>query len=210
MTASSPRIGVLALQGDVGEHLAMLDRVGVDAVPVKHAHQLGELDGLVIPGGESTTIGKLLVLVDLLAPLRAAIDGGLGVFGTCAGAILLASRATHHDGRHADQPLLEAMDTTVRRNAFGRQVDSFEADIAVAGIHGPPLKAVFIRAPAIEEVGPAVEVLATVGATIVVCRQGRLLASSFHPELTDDPRLHQFFVDMITLGGKPPVYPPMA
>ncbi len=199
MTAhpSTPRIGVLALQGDVREHLAMLDGVGADPTPVKHAAQLGELDGLVIPGGESTTIGKLLVLFDLLDPLKAAINGGMGVFGTCAGAILLASSALHHDGRPADQPLLGVMDTTVRRNAFGRQVDSFEADIAVDGIDGPAMKAVFIRAPAIEQVGAAVDVLATVGDTIVVCRQGRLLASSFHPELTDDPRLHEFFVDLV-------------
>ena len=190
-------VGVLALQGDVAEHLRVLGELGVRTMPVKHAHQLEEIDGLVIPGGESTTIGKLLRLFDLLDPLRARIADGLGVFGTCAGAILLASEAVHHDGRPADQPLLEVMDTSVRRNAFGRQVDSFEADLDVTGITGGPMKAVFIRAPAIERAGEGVDVLATVGDTIVVCRQGRLLASSFHPELTDDLRLHELFVDLI-------------
>ncbi|WP_108665519.1 pyridoxal 5'-phosphate synthase glutaminase subunit PdxT [Euzebya rosea] len=190
-------VGVLALQGDVAEHLRVLGELGVRTMPVKHAHQLEDLDGLVIPGGESTTIGKLLRLFDLLDPLRARIADGLGVFGTCAGAILLASEAVHHDGRPADQPLLEVMDTSVRRNAFGRQVDSFEADLDVTGITGGPMKAVFIRAPAIERAGEGVDVLATVGDTIVVCRQGRLLASSFHPELTDDLRLHELFVDLI-------------
>jgi pyridoxal 5'-phosphate synthase pdxT subunit len=197
MTSTPPRIGVLALQGDVAEHLAVLDGLGATPMPVKHAHQLGDLDGLIIPGGESTTIGKLLVLFDLLEPLQARIAEGMGVFGTCAGAILLATDALHHDGTAADQPLLAAMDTTVRRNAFGRQVDSFEADVDVAGVDGPPMKAVFIRAPAIQRAGPGVDVLGRVGDTIVVCRQGRLLASSFHPELTDDPRLHQHFIDMV-------------
>ena len=208
---------MLALQGDVAEHLAMLDRVGATPVAVKHARQLDDVDGLVIPGGESTTIGKLLTLFDLLDPLKARIGEGLAVFGTCAGAILLASEATQHDGSPTEQPLLGAMDTTVRRNAFGRQIDSFEADVTVSGISGPPMKAVFIRAPAVQRAGPDVDVLATVpsvpqrggegeagghagrssGDTIVVCRQGRLLASSFHPELTDDPRLHEFFVDLV-------------
>jgi 5'-phosphate synthase pdxT subunit len=205
-------VGVLALQGDVAEHLHVLERVGAVGVPVKRAAELAALDGLIIPGGESTTIGKLLVLVDLMAPLRAAIADGLAVYGTCAGAILLAAEALHHDGRPAEQPLIGAMDTTVRRNAFGRQVDSFEADIDVrapggAALPGGPMRAVFIRAPAVERVGEGVEVLATVtpgagvaggpGDTIVVCRQGRLLASSFHPELTGDTRLHQVFVDMV-------------
>ncbi len=195
--AGMTTVGVLALQGDVAEHVRMLSRLGADAVQVRHAAQLADLDGLVIPGGESTTIGKLLVLFDLMAPLRAAIADGLGVFGTCAGAILLADEAMHHDGTPAEQPLLQVMDTTVRRNAFGRQVDSFEADLQVAGIDGPTMKAVFIRAPAIERVGEGVEILATAGDTIVVCRQGRLLASSFHPELTDDPRLHEMFIEMV-------------
>lgn len=193
----STTVGVLALQGDVAEHLSVLGRLGATAVPVKHAHELEGLDGLIIPGGESTTIGKLLVLFDLMEPLRQRIADGMGVFGTCAGAILLASEALHHDGRPADQPVIGAMDTTVRRNAFGRQVDSFEAELNVKGLDGPAMEAVFIRAPAIERVGDGVDVLAEVGDTIVVCRQGRLLASSFHPELTNDLRLHQLFVEMI-------------
>ena len=206
-------IGVLALQGDVAEHLRVLDRIGAHGIPVKHAAQLGDVDGLVIPGGESTTIGKLLDRFGLLEPLRAAIADGLGVFGTCAGAILLARTVHHHDGRESDQVGLRVMDAVVRRNAFGRQIDSFEADLDVDGVDGPPVRAVFIRAPVIEAVGPDVEVLATVpsraeddvdpasdaasGDSIVVCRQGRLLASSFHPELTDDPRLHELFVEMV-------------
>lgn len=198
MPTTAPTVGVLALQGDVAEHLAMLRRVGAVAVAVKHPGTLADLDGLVIPGGESTTIGKLLVRFEIMAPLRARIADGLGVFGTCAGAILLGSRARFHDGRPSDQPLIGAMDTVVRRNAFGRQVDSFEADLDVAGLPGGLLHAVFIRAPRFDEVGEAVEVLATVGATIVLCRQGRLLASSFHPELTDDLRLHELFLEIIT------------
>lgn len=192
-----PTIGVLALQGDVAEHLRMLSVLGVPGIPVKRAEELPRLAGLIIPGGESTTIGKLLTLFDLMDPLRAAIEGGMGVFGTCAGAILLASQALHHDGSPADQPLIGAMDTTVRRNAFGRQVDSFEAHIDVAGIPGGPMHAVFIRAPVIQQVGADVQVLGTVGDTVVICRQGRLLASSFHPELTDDSRLHELFVEMV-------------
>ncbi len=188
---------MLALQGDVAEHLRMLGRLGVDTVAVKRATELDGLNGLILPGGESTTIGKLLERFDLMAPLRDRIAEGMGVFGTCAGAILLADSATHHDGTPAVQPLLRVMDTGVRRNAFGRQVDSFEADLDVRGVPGPPMKAVFIRAPAVERAGQTVEILASVGDTIVVCRQGRLLASSFHPELTDDPRLHELFLEMV-------------
>ncbi len=190
-------VGVLALQGDVAEHLQMLGRLGAATVAVKRAEELAGLDGLIIPGGESTTIGKLLERFGLMDPLRHRIGEGMGVFGTCAGAILLADSATHHDGSVAAQPLLQVMDIAVRRNAFGRQVDSFEADLDVRGVTGPPMKAVFIRAPAVTRAGAAVEILATVGDTIVVCRQGRLLASSFHPELTDDPRLHELFLEMV-------------
>lgn len=196
----TPAIGVLALQGDIAEHLAMLTGCGATPRAVRHAAQLDDLDGLVIPGGESTTIGKLLTLFDLMAPLKQRIADGMGVFGTCAGAILLASHALHHDGRPANQPLLGAMDTTVRRNYFGRQVDSFEAALDVDGIDGGPMQAVFIRAPVVQHVGPDVAVLATVADSIVVCRQGRLLASSFHPELTGDPRLHELFVEMVRVS----------
>jgi pyridoxal 5'-phosphate synthase pdxT subunit len=203
MSTTTPTVGVLALQGDVAEHLRVLGRLGARAVPVKRPEELAGLQGIVLPGGESTTIGKLLELVGLMQPLRDAIDAGMAAYGTCAGAILLGRSALHHDGRPADQPLLGAMDAVVRRNAFGRQADSFEADLDVrapggAPLPGGPMRAVFIRAPAVESVGPGVEVLAREpGGTIVVCREGRLLASSFHPELTDDPRLHQVFLDMV-------------
>jgi 5'-phosphate synthase pdxT subunit len=196
----APVIGVLALQGDVLEHLRMLAAAGARAVPVKRAAELDALDGLVIPGGESTTIGKLATMYGLLEPLRAHIADGLPVFGTCAGAILLGRRALSAEGEPSEQPLLGAMDTVVRRNAFGRQVASFEADLAVEGLEGGPVHVAFIRAPWIERAGPDVEVLARVGtpagAKVVIARQGRLLASAFHPELTGDGRLHRLFVEM--------------
>jgi len=196
----APLVGVLALQGDVLEHLRMLAEAGARAVPVKRAAELAGLDGLVIPGGESTTIGRLADLYGLLDPIRARIGEGLPVFGTCAGAILLASSALSADGSPSPQPLLRAMDTVVRRNAFGRQVDSAELDVGVEGLEGGPVRVAFIRAPWIETAGPGVEVLATVatpaGDKIVVARQGRLLASAFHPELTGDARLHRLFVDL--------------
>ncbi len=199
--SGGPIIGVLALQGDVLEHLRLLRAAGARAVAVKRVAELDDLDGLVIPGGESTTIGKLAAMYGLLDPLRQRLQEGMPAFGTCAGAILLASRALHADGRPAEQFLLGAMDTVVRRNAFGRQIASFEADLAVQGLTGQPLHAVFIRAPWVEEHGPAVEVLATVGTPlgdkVVVARQGNLLASAFHPELTDDGRLHALFVEMV-------------
>ena len=199
-----PRVGVLALQGDVREHVSVLRRLGAEVVEVKRPEQLDELDGIVLPGGESTTIGKLAELYGLLDPLRKRLAEGLPAYGTCAGAILLGRAALHADGRAADQPLLGAMDTVVRRNAFGRQVDSFEADLDVRGVAGGPVHAVFIRAPWFEEVGPDVEVLAEVatprGATIVVARQGRILASAFHPELVGDDRLHGLFLEMVRGG----------
>ena len=193
--AGVPVLGVLALQGDVREHLRVLQQVGVTARAVKRADELDTLDGLVIPGGESTTIGKLAVMYGLLEPLRRRIAAGLPVLGTCAGAILLARSARHDDGTPSDQPLLGSMDTVVRRNAFGRQVASFEADIGIAGVEGPPMHAVFIRAPWFEEVGSCVEVLAEVdtpaGERAVVVRQGPLIAAAFHPEVTGDDRLHR-------------------
>lgn len=198
---SGPLVGVLALQGDVLEHLSMLASAGARAVPVKRSEQLDDLDGLLIPGGESTTIGKLAVLYGLLEPLRKRIAEGLPVLGTCAGAILLSRQALTADGEPADQPLLGAMDTVVRRNAFGRQVQSFEADLDVDGVDGGPMHAVFIRAPWFEELGEGVRALASVatpaGAKVVVARQGALLASAFHPELTGDGRLHRLFVEIV-------------
>jgi 5'-phosphate synthase pdxT subunit len=189
---SKPRIGVLALQGDVREHVAALTRVGAEPIEVRRPEELSGLDGIVLPGGESTTMGRLLSLFGLLEPLRGLLKAGLPAYGTCAGMILLADEVV--DGRD-DQPLLGALDITVRRNAFGSQVESFEEDVEVQGVgtvHG-----VFIRAPWVERVGPDVEVLARVGDHPVAVRQGAVVATSFHPELTDDARLHQLFLTSI-------------
>lgn len=196
-----PVIGVLALQGDVAEHCAMLEQVGARPLAVKRIEELDAVDGLIIPGGESTTIGKLAEMYGLMEPLRKRIAEGLPVFGTCAGAILLSSETLFSDGSPASQPLLGALDAATRRNAFGRQVASFEADLAVDGLGGAPMHAVFIRAPWFERVGSDVAVLATVdtpaGEKVVIVRQGGLLASAFHPELTGDGRLHELFVGMV-------------
>jgi 5'-phosphate synthase pdxT subunit len=197
-------IGVLALQGDVREHLHVLRAAGVQAVPVRRPDELGGIDGLVLPGGESTTIVKLARIFDLLEPLRKRISDGLPVFGSCAGMILLADRLI---GGPEGQETFGGIDVTVRRNAFGRQVDSFEADLTVDGLEGGPLHAVFIRAPWVESVGPAATPLATVTAgpaagKVVVVRQGQLLATSFHPELTGDGRMHAYFCDMVGDSGR--------
>ncbi|MFZ0626628.1 MAG: pyridoxal 5'-phosphate synthase glutaminase subunit PdxT [Acidimicrobiia bacterium] len=183
--------GVLALQGDVREHLRLLESLGSNPVEVKRPEQLSSIDALVIPGGESTTIGKMAVRFGLIDPLRSAIRSGLPTFGTCAGLIFMAGSVT--DG---DQPLLGVLDVVVRRNAFGRQNDSFESDLEVDGLEGP-VHGVFIRAPWVEKVGAEVEVLAEIGHHPVMVRQGNLLASSFHPELTGDGRLHQMLLDLI-------------
>jgi 5'-phosphate synthase pdxT subunit len=195
-----PRVGVLALQGDVREHLRALTAAGADAVPVRRPEELASVDGLVLPGGESTTIVKLARIFDLLDPLRVLIKEGMPTYGSCAGMILLADRIDA-----AGSPLEETfggIDIAVRRNAFGRQVDSFEEDVAVDGIPGEPVHAVFIRAPWVEDVGPAATPLGRVatGAAagrIVAVRQQHLLATSFHPELTGDGRIHAYFVDMV-------------
>jgi 5'-phosphate synthase pdxT subunit len=176
----------------VREHLAALRLAGADAVAVRRPDELGPLDGIVIPGGESTTIGKLLVTFELLEPLRKAIEAGLPAYGSCAGMILLADRVL--DGT-ADQVGLGGIDMTVRRNAFGRQVDSFEGTVDLAGVGG--FEAVFIRAPWVESVGPDVTVLGHAADKIVAVQQGPLLATAFHPELTGDPRVHQLFVTMV-------------
>jgi len=186
------RIGVLALQGDFAEHLAMLRDQGVDAVEVRTLAQIDDVEGLVIPGGESTTIARLLIAFEMLEPLRERIRDGLPTWGTCAGAILLAN-----DVPELDRDPIGVMDMTVDRNAFGRQIQSFEADLDVAGMDGPPLRAIFIRAPVIRRVGEDVEVLATLeDGRIVAARQDHLLATSFHPELTDDSRMHGYFAEM--------------
>ncbi|MCW0193947.1 MAG: pyridoxal 5'-phosphate synthase glutaminase subunit PdxT [Rhodococcus sp.] len=196
-----PFIGVLALQGDVREHLAALDDSGADAVGVRRPEELDKVDGIVIPGGESTTMSRLLQVFELLDPLRERLRGGLPAYGSCAGMILLASEVldTRPDAEH-----LGAIDMTVRRNAFGRQVDSFESDLEFEGIIGDPIRAVFIRAPWVERVGPGVEVLAQVPAAageaagrIVAVRQGSVIATSFHPEVTGDRRVHEMFVDLV-------------
>jgi 5'-phosphate synthase pdxT subunit len=191
-----PAIGVLALQGDVAEHLRALAQAGARPFGVRRPAELDAVDGLVIPGGESTTIWKLAEIFDLADPLRKRIGEGLPAFGSCAGMIMLAARLS---GAASGQETLGAIDMTVRRNAFGRQVDSFERDLAVTGVPGPFYRAVFIRAPWVQEAGAAVEILATDPATgrIVAVRQGPVLATAFHPELTPDGRIHELFVDMV-------------
>jgi 5'-phosphate synthase pdxT subunit len=204
---STPVIGVLALQGDVREHLAVLRSLGADAVPVRRVEELAAVDGLVLPGGESTTMAKLAARFGLLEPLRKAIGAGLPAYGSCAGMILLADRLLDAP---ADQETIGGLDVTVRRNAFGRQVDSFEADLDVAGLGGGPLHAVFIRAPWVEQAGEGVQVLARVvggpaDGRIVAVRQGNVVATSFHPELTGDHRVHALYVDLVRgeLAGRP-------
>jgi 5'-phosphate synthase pdxT subunit len=196
-------VGVLALQGDVREHATMLERAGARALQVRRLSELSEVDGLVLPGGESTTMSRLLESFELLEPLRDRIAAGMPTFGSCAGMILLAKQAL--DGR-ADQRQLGGLDVVVRRNAFGRQVDSFEEDLDFSGLTGGPLHAVFIRAPWVEKTGDGVEVLARVpesqaagdaAARIVAVRQGTVLATAFHPELTGDERVHRLFVDIV-------------
>ncbi|MVU77751.1 pyridoxal 5'-phosphate synthase glutaminase subunit PdxT [Nocardia sp. ET3-3] len=192
-----PTIGVLALQGDVREHVHALEACGATAVPVRRESELSAIDGLVIPGGESTAISKLLEVFDLLEPLKQKLRDGLPAYGSCAGMILLASEVL--DTRPDMKPL-HGIDMTVRRNAFGRQVDSFEADVEFQGLNDGPVRAVFIRAPWVEKAGAGVEVLATVpsgpaAGRIVAVRQGNVIATSFHPEVTGDLRVHKLFVD---------------
>lgn len=207
-------VGVLAVQGDVREHANALIAAGAQPVPVRRAAELTALDGLIIPGGESTVIDKLMRAFDLTEPVRAAIAAGLPVYGSCAGLILLADEVL---GGSADQQTLGGMAITVRRNAFGRQVDSFETDLAMTGVTTPghPMRAVFIRAPWIERVGAGVQVLATMpgmpgmpatieglaAGRVVAARQGNLLVTSFHPEVTGDTRVHEYFVRLIRERG---------
>jgi 5'-phosphate synthase pdxT subunit len=194
------RIGVLALQGDVREHVRALAACGVAAHPVRRPGELDDVDALVIPGGESTTISKLSVEFGLADPIRKRIADGMPAYGSCAGMIMLAAEVL--DGR-PDQQSFAGMDMTVRRNAFGRQVDSFEASVPLVGVPGEPFHAVFIRAPWVERVGPDVEVLgrvpapATPDGRIVAVRQGNLLATAFHPELAGDLRVHRLFVELV-------------
>ena len=191
-----PLIGVLALQGDVREHVRALGAAGARATTVRRPDELASVDGLIIPGGESTTLWRLATSFDMMEPLRKMLSAGLPAFGSCAGMIMLAARLT---GAASGQETLGAIDMTVQRNAFGRQVDSFERDLDISGIAGPPYRAVFIRAPWVSAAGPAVEILATDPATgrIVAVRQGPVLATAFHPELTRDGRIHELFVKMV-------------
>lgn len=193
---SGPKIGVLALQGDTREHLAALREAGAEAMPVRRRSEIEAIDGLIIPGGESTTMSHLLLDLDLLEPLRARLADGLPAYGACAGMIMLASEILDA-GVNGRQALpLRAIDMTVRRNAFGRQVDSFEGDVEFAGLEGP-VRAVFIRAPWAERVGDGVQVLASAAGHAVAVRRGPMLATAFHPEMTGDRRIHQLFVDIV-------------
>lgn len=192
---SNVKVGVLALQGDFREHIAVLRGFGADVVPIRRASELSEIDGLVIPGGESSVMDKLARTFGLLDPLREAIAGGLPVYGTCAGLIMLSSSIL--DGIEG-QESLGAVDIDVRRNAFGSQTDSFEVDLEVAAIGDPPLHAVFIRAPVVERVGQAVETLAALDdGRVVAVQQGNVLGTSFHPEMTQDHRFHAYFLERV-------------
>ena len=197
---SDPRVGVLALQGDTREHLAALREAGAQAITVRRRAELDSVDALVLPGGESTTISLLLREFGLLEPLRVRLADGMPAYGSCAGMILLASEILDAGEPGREACALGAIDMTVRRNAFGRQVDSFEADVEFQGLDGPA-HAVFIRAPWVERVGSAVEVLARAEAHIVAVRQGPMLATALHPEVTGDRRVHRLFVDMVTGRG---------
>ncbi len=198
MESNSPkklRIGVLALQGDFEAHIKMLAELGVEGKAVRLPTHLEDLDGIIIPGGESTTIGKLMVLYGLDEPLRKKIEEGFPIWGTCAGLILLASET---DNALEGQPLLASMHIRVRRNAFGSQRESFETDLSVPVIGEAPFHAFFIRGPAVEEIGPKVEKLATLDdGTIVAVREGHLLGTAFHPEIGGDPRFHQYFLRIV-------------
>jgi len=196
-------VGVLSLQGDVREHVAALAACGVRTRQVRRPSEVDEVDGIVIPGGESTTMDKLARAFEVREPLRARLEKGLPAFGSCAGMIMLADRLVD---AVEEQQTLGGIDMTVRRNAFGRQVESFEEDLRIAGIAGGPVRGVFIRAPWVEDVGPGVEVLGCVETgpamgRIVAVRQGNLLATSFHPEITGDHRVHRLFVDMVRGAG---------
>lgn len=206
MTTDGPVVGILALQGDVRGHARLLGRLGVVARRVRTREELADVDALVIPGGESTTISRLALDLGLFEPLRDAVRGGLPTLGTCAGMIMLATEVV--DG-HPDQRSLGGLDIVVRRNAFGRQVESFEVAVDIIGLDGPAFPGVFIRAPSVLRAGPEVRILGTLPASvvgpksspgpdrIVAVRQGRVMATAFHPELTADPRLHRMFLGMV-------------
>jgi 5'-phosphate synthase pdxT subunit len=199
VTAATPVVGVLALQGDFREHLAVLAELGVRGVPVRRASELDQVDGLIIPGGESTVMDKLSRAFGLAEPLKARIADGLPVYGTCAGLIFLADRVLDAiDG----QQTLGGLDVAVRRNAFGNQLDSFETDLEVDGFEGPPVHAAFIRAPVVETVGERATPLAALeDGRVVAVRQGNLLGTSFHPEITGELRFHRAFLDTVVAAA---------
>jgi len=192
---TTPRVGVLALQGDFREHLAALRAIGVEAVPVRRRAELDTVDALVIPGGESTTMSHLLGELDLTEPIRARLADGMPAYGSCAGMILLAAEIVDAGARGRAAVPLSGIDMTVRRNAFGRQVDSFEGEIGFEGLPDP-VHAVFIRAPWVERAGDGVAVLARAAGHPVAVRQGAVLATAFHPEVTGDRRIHRLFIDI--------------
>lgn len=197
----TPRVGVLALQGDFREHLSVIRGLGADAVPVRRTDELAAVDGLVIPGGESSVMDKLARAFGLAEPLKAAIRAGLPVYGTCAGLIMLADRVLD---AIEGQESLGGLDVAVRRNAFGSQVDSFETDLAIPELGDPPVHAVFIRAPAVESLGGRARALAVLeDGRVVAVEQGNLLGTSFHPEMTGDTRFHQYFLRKIAAAQKP-------
>jgi 5'-phosphate synthase pdxT subunit len=198
-SSGAVHIGVLALQGDTREHLAALQEAGASASTVRRRAELEAVDALVIPGGESTAMSHLLREFNLLEPLRQRLSDGMPAYGSCAGMILMANEILDAGAPGREALPLGAIDMTVRRNAFGRQVDSFEGDIEFVGLEGPA-HAVFIRAPWVERVGPGVEVLARAGDHIVAVREGAMLATAFHPEMTGDRRVHKLFVDLVVSG----------
>lgn len=186
------KIGVLALQGAFREHCWMLERCGVTAVEIRKGEELDDVAGLIIPGGESTTIGKLMVEWGIMEKVKSRASQGMGIYGTCAGMIMLAKEILD-----SDQPRLGLMDISVRRNGFGRQRESFEASMLVPEFGEEPVQAVFIRAPYINQAGEAVKVMAVVNDKIVIARQGKMLVTAFHPELTEDERIHKYFISML-------------
>jgi 5'-phosphate synthase pdxT subunit len=197
MGRNAPSVGVLALQGDFAEHRFALTRIGANTIEVRNADELAKVDALIIPGGESTAMAKLIDYFNLRTPLRDFAHQGMPIWGTCAGLILMASELAEE----RPEPL-NLMNITVIRNGFGRQAESFETEVIVKGIHGPPFHGVFIRAPKIDEVGPEVEVLATLGdGSIVAARERNFLATAFHPELTPDMRIHQYFMGNFVNNG---------
>ena len=201
MTARSPLIGVLCLQGSFAEHISSLERLGARTAQVRLPSQLRDVDALVIPGGESTTFLKLMDAFSLREPLREAISGGLPVLATCAGVVVLANEIVSHK-----MAPLGMLNVQIARNAFGRQVESFEEDLVLEGISGVPFRGVFIRAPIIQDCGPSVNVMARLqNGTIVACRQGRILATSFHPEFVPDLRVHEYFLNMVNEALNGPV-----